>query len=155
MVVYLSLKSKTGMLEWLVIPETCLNRTTLVPALCSVYTDWVINISYIGSIFNGWFKQHSGFDLDRFGCTLSAYFKPAYIKQKLINFLCFILRRQLKSQHRIRLHTCLFMSFIMTCMVTILWDLLIYNDRLDNPASTARMHRNTVTWCNKYFSLKR
>jgi hypothetical protein len=83
---------------------------------------------------------YSGFDLDRFGCTLSAY-----SKQKLLNFLCFILRRQLKSQHRIRLHTCLFMSFIMTCMVTILWDLLIYNDRLDNPASTARMHRNTVT----------
>lgn len=42
------------------------------------------------------------------------------------------------------------MSFIMTCMATILWDLLIYNDRLDNPASTARMHRNTVTQCNTY-----
>ncbi|CAC5393523.1 unnamed protein product [Mytilus coruscus] len=56
----------------------------------------------------------------------------------------FLSLRQLRSQHRIRLHTCLFLSFIMTCIMTILWDLLIYNDRLDNPAST-RMHQNTVS----------
>ncbi|XP_076090371.1 calcitonin gene-related peptide type 1 receptor-like [Mytilus galloprovincialis] len=55
----------------------------------------------------------------------------------------FLSLRQLRSQHRIRLHTCLFLSFIMTCIVTILSDLLIYNDRLDNPAST-RMHQNTI-----------
>ena len=52
--------------------------------------------------------------------------------------------RQLRMQQRIRLHLCLFLSFITTSVLTLLWDVLVYSDRLDNPAETSIMFKDTV-----------
>lgn len=62
----------------------------------------------------------------------------------MFTFDMYVIFRQLRSQRRIRLHICLFFSFILKCLTTILWDLLVYNDRLDNPTTTSRMNQNTV-----------
>ena len=41
--------------------------------------------------------------------------------------------RQLRGQQRIQLHVCLFLSFLLTALLSLLWQLLIYNDRVENP----------------------
>ncbi|XP_041366713.1 calcitonin gene-related peptide type 1 receptor-like [Gigantopelta aegis] len=56
----------------------------------------------------------------------------------------FMAFRQLRVQHRIQLHTCLFASFIFTNGVMICWDSLVYKDRLEKPLEESVMHINTV-----------
>ncbi|XP_052090886.1 calcitonin gene-related peptide type 1 receptor-like [Mytilus californianus] len=68
-----------------------------------------------------------------------------------LTFLCL---RQLRTQNRIRLHLCLFLSFIVTCVTTLMWDIFIYNDRLDNPASKTRMQQNTI-FCRVLYTFNR
>ncbi|CAG2242008.1 unnamed protein product [Mytilus edulis] len=68
--------------------------------------------------------------------------------------LTFICLRQLRTQNRIRLHLCLFLSFILTCVTTLIWDIFIYNDRLDNPPSKTRMQQNTII-CRVLYTFNR
>ncbi|XP_052247321.1 calcitonin gene-related peptide type 1 receptor-like [Dreissena polymorpha] len=51
--------------------------------------------------------------------------------------------RQLRAQKRIKLHLCLFLSFIFACIVTLIWDVAVYLDRLHNRRSETVMHRNS------------
>ena len=67
---------------------------------------------------------------------MSLYIKWGYKVQITdLLLLCSILNifRQLRGQQRIQLHICLFLSFILTCILKILWDLLVYNDRIHHP----------------------
>ena len=52
--------------------------------------------------------------------------------------------RQLRTQKRIKLHLCLFLSFIITSFVTILWDFIVYLNRLENDREDTIMHQSTV-----------
>ncbi|XP_050388452.1 calcitonin gene-related peptide type 1 receptor, partial [Patella vulgata] len=52
--------------------------------------------------------------------------------------------RILRRQHRVRIHLNLFISFIVRNIVVILWDNLVYNNRLHNLAKETLMHQNTV-----------
>ncbi|XP_069111912.1 calcitonin gene-related peptide type 1 receptor-like isoform X2 [Argopecten irradians] len=56
--------------------------------------------------------------------------------------IVFLAFRQLRVQQRIRLHVCLFLSFIMTAVLTILWDFLVDYDRVKNNEDSV-MLRNT------------
>ncbi|XP_052812035.1 calcitonin gene-related peptide type 1 receptor-like [Mya arenaria] len=62
--------------------------------------------------------------------------------------------RQLRSQQRIRLHVCLFMSFILTGLLSLLWELLVYNDRVENPWKQTFMFRKEVS-CKVIYILLR
>ena len=53
--------------------------------------------------------------------------------------------RSLRLQHRIRLHINLFLSFIFSCFIFILWDILVYYDRLVTTTTESRMHGNSVS----------
>ncbi|XP_050418451.1 calcitonin receptor [Patella vulgata] len=54
----------------------------------------------------------------------------------------FLYYRQLRMQQRIKLHICLFSSFALTCAIMILWDVLVFNDRLEKPARYSIMYRD-------------
>lgn len=56
----------------------------------------------------------------------------------------FLYIRQLRTQKRIKLHLCLFLSFIITSLITILWDFLVYMNRLENEKDNTLMHKNTA-----------
>nr|KAG5685950.1 hypothetical protein BaRGS_029445 [Batillaria attramentaria] len=51
---------------------------------------------------------------------------------------------KLRAQHRVQIHVHLFASFILTNVVLVLWENLVYNDRLHNPAETSLMYKNTL-----------
>nr|KAG5704782.1 hypothetical protein BaRGS_015165 [Batillaria attramentaria] len=53
-------------------------------------------------------------------------------------------RWKLRAQHRVQIHVHLFASFILTNVVLVLWENLVYNDRLHNPAETSLMYKNTL-----------
>lgn len=55
----------------------------------------------------------------------------------------FIAIRQLRVQKRIKLHINLFLSFVLHCLVLILWDTIVYRDRLQNEKHDTIMHRNS------------
>ncbi|XP_045169718.2 calcitonin gene-related peptide type 1 receptor-like isoform X3 [Mercenaria mercenaria] len=57
--------------------------------------------------------------------------------------IIFLSIRQLRVQKRIKLHICLFLSFVLTCVVIILWDFIVYLDRLQNEIHNTIMHRNS------------
>ncbi|KAK7498347.1 hypothetical protein BaRGS_00010301 [Batillaria attramentaria] len=59
---------------------------------------------------------------------------------------CFIFLyfRSLRHQHRIKLHVCLFSSFILTNALMILWEVIIVNDRLHNQMRESVLHQNSV-----------
>ena len=60
--------------------------------------------------------------------------------------------RQLRSQQRIQLHICLFLSFVLTCVLKIMWDLLVYNDRIHNPWQHTFMVKFEVSFsASKHF----
>ncbi|WAQ94299.1 CALRL-like protein [Mya arenaria] len=52
--------------------------------------------------------------------------------------------RQLRVQKRIKLHLCLFLSFIFASVVTITWDVAVYLDRLQNERTNTVMHQNSA-----------
>ncbi|XP_052792399.1 calcitonin gene-related peptide type 1 receptor-like [Mya arenaria] len=52
--------------------------------------------------------------------------------------------RQLRVQKRIKLHICLFLSFIFASLVTVTWDVAVYMDRLQNERINTVMHRNSA-----------
>ncbi|ESO87997.1 hypothetical protein LOTGIDRAFT_234777 [Lottia gigantea] len=54
----------------------------------------------------------------------------------------FLYYRQLRVQQRIKLHICLFVSFVFTSVVMILWDVLVFNDRLTNAAALTVMYQD-------------
>lgn len=56
----------------------------------------------------------------------------------------FLYIRQLRKQNRIKLHLCLFLSFIITSLITILWDFLVYLNRLENEKENTLMHQNSA-----------
>ena len=58
--------------------------------------------------------------------------------------LCLCACSKLREQHRIQIHVHLFTSFILTNVVMILWENLVYNDRLHNPAEDSLMYKDTV-----------
>ncbi|WAQ94305.1 CALRL-like protein, partial [Mya arenaria] len=51
---------------------------------------------------------------------------------------------QLRVQKRIKLHICLFLSFIFASLVTVTWDVAVYLDRLQNERANTVMHRNSA-----------
>ncbi|CAG5136878.1 unnamed protein product, partial [Candidula unifasciata] len=57
--------------------------------------------------------------------------------------IIFIAFRQLRKQHRIRIHINLCVSFILTSSAWLGWDHLIYRDRLENSKDDAIMYRKT------------
>jgi len=79
-------------------------------------------------------------------CGSSCYFNIC----QLVTFI-----RQLRKQQRIRLHVCLFVSFLLTAIITSMWDFLIYYDRIQKSSNPemSRMSQNSVsiaiiTFCN-------
>ncbi|XP_060066020.1 calcitonin gene-related peptide type 1 receptor-like [Ylistrum balloti] len=66
----------------------------------------------------------------------------------------FLSIKQLRSQQRIRLHLCLFLSFMLTSVFTLFWDLFVYSDLLSNPRHHTTMHRNSFG-CRLLYFLKR
>ncbi|ESP04240.1 hypothetical protein LOTGIDRAFT_170937 [Lottia gigantea] len=68
--------------------------------------------------------------------------------------LIFIGFRHLRQQHRVRIHLNLFISFLLRNIVYILWDNLVYNDRLENRAAETFMHQNTIS-CKILYILTR
>lgn len=59
--------------------------------------------------------------------------------------------RPLRLQHRIRLHLCLFASFLLTTIFNILWDVLVYHDQFVQHPNNALINRNTVGCRFLYF----
>lgn len=57
--------------------------------------------------------------------------------------IIFISIRQLRTQNRIKLHICLFLSFILSSVVTMMWDILVYKDRLQNEIRDTIMYQNS------------
>ncbi|KAK3590582.1 hypothetical protein CHS0354_021855 [Potamilus streckersoni] len=68
--------------------------------------------------------------------------------------IIFLRIRQLFVQKRIRLHLSLFLSLLMSGVVDILWDFIVYKDRLDNEKELTIMHENSVG-CRLLYSLTR
>ncbi|XP_069114723.1 calcitonin gene-related peptide type 1 receptor-like [Argopecten irradians] len=68
--------------------------------------------------------------------------------------IIFLSIKQLRSQQRIRLHLCLFMSFLLTSVFTLLWDMTVYSDLLDHPRHHTVMYRNSLG-CRFLYFLKR
>ena len=52
--------------------------------------------------------------------------------------------RQLRSQHRIKLHICFFTSFIFVSVIAIMWDFLVHRNRLNSKTGSI-LDRNTVS----------
>ncbi|KAL8562728.1 hypothetical protein ACOMHN_022604 [Nucella lapillus] len=50
----------------------------------------------------------------------------------------------LRSQHRIKLHTCLFLSYILTNVLMIMWEVIVVKDRLINARNRSVLHINSV-----------
>ncbi|XP_045169747.2 calcitonin gene-related peptide type 1 receptor-like [Mercenaria mercenaria] len=57
----------------------------------------------------------------------------------------FLTFRQLRGQQRIQLHVCLFVSFIMTSVLNMIWELVVYSDRIQNPAHETFMFQRQNT----------
>ncbi|KAL3831468.1 hypothetical protein ACJMK2_023213, partial [Sinanodonta woodiana] len=57
--------------------------------------------------------------------------------------IIFLRVRQLRAQKRVRLHISLFISLLMACVVSILWDFIVYKDRLENEKELTIMHENS------------
>ncbi|CAH1788340.1 unnamed protein product [Owenia fusiformis] len=55
----------------------------------------------------------------------------------------FLVYRTLRSQHRIRIHIHLFASFVFSSIIYILWDVLVYRDRLISAVTESVMYKNT------------
>ncbi|XP_059160087.1 calcitonin gene-related peptide type 1 receptor-like [Physella acuta] len=66
----------------------------------------------------------------------------------------FLTFRQLRNQHRIRIHLNLFVSFTLTNAVSICWDHVIFRDRLENSREHARLHQN-IAVCRVLYVLLR
>ncbi|GFO49760.1 calcitonin gene-related peptide type 1 receptor-like [Plakobranchus ocellatus] len=62
--------------------------------------------------------------------------------------------RQLRRQHRIQIHVNLLFSLLMTSVVWIVWEDLVYRDRLENTDENAFMHQDAVG-CKILYSLTR
>ncbi|XP_052792338.1 calcitonin gene-related peptide type 1 receptor-like [Mya arenaria] len=62
--------------------------------------------------------------------------------------------RQLRVQKRIKLHLCLFLSFIFSSVITVTWDGAVYLDRLQNERTSTVMHRNSAS-CKLLYVLTR
>ncbi|KAL8562736.1 hypothetical protein ACOMHN_022612 [Nucella lapillus] len=56
----------------------------------------------------------------------------------------FLSYHKLREQQRIKLHVHLFVSFIVTSVVLLLWENLVYSDRLHKPAQHTLMYKDTV-----------
>ncbi|KAH3891605.1 hypothetical protein DPMN_015709 [Dreissena polymorpha] len=56
--------------------------------------------------------------------------------------IVFLLFRQLRSQQRIKLHVCVFSSFMVTSVLSLVWELLVYKDRVEHPWKDSFMVRN-------------
>ncbi|PVD30639.1 hypothetical protein C0Q70_09912 [Pomacea canaliculata] len=59
---------------------------------------------------------------------------------------CFIFLyfRSLRHQHRIKLHLCLFSSYVFTSGVMLLWESLVVSDRLYRDTNDTIMHQNSA-----------
>ncbi|XP_076461194.1 calcitonin gene-related peptide type 1 receptor-like isoform X2 [Babylonia areolata] len=59
---------------------------------------------------------------------------------------CFIFMyfRSLRSQHRIKLHMCLFLSYVLTNVLMILWEVIVVKDRLQTARAASVLHVNSV-----------
>ncbi|XP_052792350.1 calcitonin gene-related peptide type 1 receptor-like [Mya arenaria] len=68
--------------------------------------------------------------------------------------IIFLSIRQLRVQKRIKLHLCLFLSYIFASVVTITWDVTVYLDRLQNERIHSVMHRNSAG-CKLLYMLTR
>ncbi|KAL4222384.1 hypothetical protein ACF0H5_018423 [Mactra antiquata] len=55
----------------------------------------------------------------------------------------FLSIRLLRIQNRIKLHICLFLSFILTSIVTIIWDFGVHLDRLENENHDTILYKNS------------
>ncbi|XP_071158238.1 calcitonin gene-related peptide type 1 receptor-like isoform X1 [Mytilus edulis] len=54
----------------------------------------------------------------------------------------FLAFKQLRSQHRIKLHICFFTSFILVSVVALMWDFLVHSNRLTTSADST-LQKNT------------
>ncbi|KAL4222000.1 hypothetical protein ACF0H5_018046 [Mactra antiquata] len=68
--------------------------------------------------------------------------------------IIFCFHRQLRTQQRIQLHVCLFISFIITSSVNIFWSFFVHNDRLQHPLHETFMVRRQ-TLCKLIYILRR
>ncbi|XP_041366813.1 uncharacterized protein LOC121381547 [Gigantopelta aegis] len=57
---------------------------------------------------------------------------------------CPIAKRQLRKQHRIQIHLNLFLSFIIANVAMVMWENIVYKDRLENADEHALMYKDTV-----------
>ncbi|XP_076460867.1 calcitonin gene-related peptide type 1 receptor-like isoform X2 [Babylonia areolata] len=57
--------------------------------------------------------------------------------------LVFLSYRKLREQQRIQIHVHLFLSFVLTSVVMVLWENLVYSDRLHNPAQQSLMYKDS------------
>ncbi|GFR63387.1 calcitonin gene-related peptide type 1 receptor-like [Elysia marginata] len=62
--------------------------------------------------------------------------------------------RQLRRQHRIQIHVNLLLSLVLTNIVWILWESLVYKDRMENTTENTIMHQDTVG-CKILYALTR
>lgn len=69
----------------------------------------------------------------------------------VVIFLAF---KPLRRQQRIQLHVSLFVSFILTSTLNVLWELLVYNDRIENPFNQTFMFKQQ-TACKMIYILVR
>ena len=53
--------------------------------------------------------------------------------------------RQLRKQHRIKIHLNLFLSFVFTNINMILWEHIVYYNRLETPDEVTYMRQDTVS----------
>lgn len=85
-----------------------------------------ICIKFFQEMFRRWLKKCSPLlkCLHKWMCVRACSSECAVV--------CVRTCRKLRSQHRIQIHLHLFISFIVTNIVWILWQNLIYNDRLHN-----------------------
>ncbi|ELU10120.1 hypothetical protein CAPTEDRAFT_219484 [Capitella teleta] len=61
------------------------------------------------------------------------------------SIIIFLAYRGLRSQHRVRLHIHLFLSFVLYSIINLLWDTLVVLDRLESTSSSdSAMAQNTV-----------
>lgn len=65
----------------------------------------------------------------------------------------FLAFKQLRSQHRIKLHICFFTSFILVSVIAIMWDFLVHHNRLSSKTGSI-LDRNT-DGCKLLYTLLR
>ncbi|KAL5007022.1 hypothetical protein ScPMuIL_015828 [Solemya velum] len=67
----------------------------------------------------------------------------------------FLSIRQLRNQQRIKLHLGLFFSLVLTVFISLLWDMVVYRDRLDQPDDHSTIMYQNSAGCKLLYVLLR